>query len=79
MAKQNKIKKLISLKDKLEKAKKSREKIDKVIKKLNEESEFIKDEERNAIAKKILSNKENLDNFLNQGIITQEQYNTLLK
>lgn len=49
------------------------------IKKLNEEIEFIKDEERNAIAKKILSNKENLDNFLNQGIITQEQYNTLLK
>ena len=79
MAKQNKIKKLISLKDKLEKVKKSREKIAKVINKLNEEIEFIKDEERNAIAKKILSNKENLDNFLNQGIITQEQYNTLLK
>lgn len=79
MAKQSKAEKLVSLTEKLEKAKKSREKIDKAIKKLNEEIEVIRNEERNAVAKDILGNKETLDNLLNLGIINQEQYNALLK
>lgn len=79
MAKQTKAEKLVSLTEKLEKAKKSREKIDKAIKKLNEEIEAIRNEERNAVAKDILGNKENLDNLLGLGIINQEQYNALLK
>lgn len=79
MAKQTKAEKLVSLTEKLEKAKKSREKIDKAIKKLNEEIEAIRNEERNAVAKDILGNKENLDNLLSLGIINQDQYNALLK
>jgi hypothetical protein len=79
MAKLTQKEKLDVLTAKLEKAKKSRERINAQIKALNDEIASIEEKTRIEVANSLLADKEKLKSMFDLGVLSQEQYEALTK